>query len=238
MRKGKIKEVDLPLKYRFLKSFRLMNIVRDRNKNIWIIMPSSIIRLDTTGNQQLFDRNNGLDMNNLENIFADRENMIWLISQGIGVIKMANNNLEILNSSIGGNNFVATGIYTNTATDSVWIFNRFENSLYNYTPKRVQKWILDTAVRVTNILMLKKSLLICCTNSIYKADNIRNGKPLQLKTIYHNSNATNLARTIADSYGNFYIPGDNITSISITGDTAVTQHPGSARTAMDDYPCQ
>jgi two-component sensor histidine kinase len=131
-----------------------------------------------------------------------------------------------LNSSIGGNNFVATGIYTNTATDSVWIFNRFENSLYNYTPKRVQKWILDTAVRVTNILMLKKSLLICCTNSIYKADNIRNGKPLQLKTIYHNSNATNLARTIADSYGNFYIPGDNITSISITGDTSVTQLPG------------
>jgi signal transduction histidine kinase len=226
MEKSKVKEIGLPLKYRFLKNIRLMNMVRDRNKNIWIIMPSSVIRLDTAGHQQLFDRNNGLDINNLEHMFVDRENMIWLISQGIGVIKLANNNLEILNSSIGGNNFVATGIYTTTATDSVWIFNRFENSLYSYTPKRVQKWILDTTVRITNIFMQKKSLLICCTHSIYKTDNIKSGKPLELKTIYHNSDATNLASTISDASGNIFIPGKNITSISVTGDTSVTQLPG------------
>jgi len=226
MGKGMIKEVVLPLKYQFLKDTRLTNIVRDMNKHTWIIMPSSIVRVDTTGHQQLFDKNSGLDLNNLEHIFVDRENIIWLISQGIGVIKLANNNLEILNSSLGGNNFVASGIYTTTATDSVWIFNRFENSLYCYSPKRVQKWILDKAVGVTNILTQKKSLLICCTNSIYKADNIRSGKPLQLKTIYYHGNATNLARIITDTYGNIFIPGETITTISITGDTTVTQLPG------------
>jgi len=223
---GKFIEVAFHLKYRFLKNIRLSNIAMDRNKNIWIIMPSSMNRLDTTGHQQLFELNNGNDLNNLEYMYCDRENMIWLISQGIGVIKLANNSLEILNSSLGGNNFVASGIYTTTATDSVWIFNRFENSLYCYSPKMVQKWILDTAVKVTNILMQKKSLFICCNHSIYKADNIRSGKPLKLKTIYQNSDATNLARTITDAYGNIFIPGANITSISITGDTSVTQLPG------------
>ncbi len=226
MGKGKFEEEVLPLKYQFLKSTRLTNIVTDRNKHTWIVMPSSIIRLDTTGHQQLFDKNSGLDLNNLEHIFVDRENTIWLISQGIGVIKLANNNLEILNSSLGGNNFVATGIYTSAVTDSVWIFNRFENSLYCFHPKKVQKWILDTSVKVTSILMQKKSLLICCTHSIYKADDIRSGKPLQLKKIYHNSDATNLARTITDAYGNIFIPGATITTISISGDTSVTHLPG------------
>lgn len=225
MGNGKIKEITLPLKYYYLKNARLTNLVRDRNKHIWIIRPSSITRMDTNGHQQQFDRNNGLDINNLEYMFEDRENIIWLISQGTGVIKLINNNLEILNSSLGGNNFEASGLYTTTTTDTVWIFNRFENSLYSCTPTRAQKWILDTNVIVTNILMQKKSLFIFCTNTIYKTNNIRSGEPLILETIYRTSDASNLGRTITDAFGNFYIPGNNITSISITGDTTITQLP-------------
>lgn len=226
MRKGKLKETDLPLKYRFLKNIRLMNIVQDRNKNIWIIMPSSINRLDATGHQQLFGINNGLDLNNLGYVFTDRENTIWLISKGIGVLKLANNNLEIMNSLLGKNNFVGSVICTTADTDSVWIFNKFDHSLYCYTPKGIQKWLLDPAINITNILMQKKSLLICCINSIYKADNFRNGKSLQLKKIFYNSDATSHARIITDAYGNIFIPGITITTISITGDTSVTYIPG------------
>ena len=224
--KGKVKEVDIPFKYRFLKSRRLMNIVRDRNKNTWIIMPSSINRLDTAGHQQLFDMTNNLDLNNLEQMFVDRENTVWLISKGIGVIKLANNNLEIMNSSLGKNNFIGSVICTNTDTDSVWIFNNFDHSLYCYTPKGIQKWLMDSTINVTNILIQKKSLLICSINSIYKADNIRNGKPLQLKLLFQNNDATNYTRIITDTYGNIFIPGTTITTISIADDTAVTNLSG------------
>ena len=226
MRKGKLKETDLPMKYRFLKNIRLMNIVQDRNKNIWIIMPSSINRLDATGHQQLFGINNGLDLNNLGYVFTDRENTIWLISKGIGVLKLANNNLEIMNSLLGKNNFVGSVICTTADTDSVWIFNKFDHSLYCYTPKGIQKWLLDPAINITNILMQKKSLLICCINSIYKADNFRNVRPLQLKKIFYNRDATSHSRIITDTYGNIFIPGTSITTISVNGDTTLTHLPG------------
>lgn len=224
--KGIVKEVGLPLKFRVLKNIRLMNIVKDRNKNIWIIMPSSINRLDTAGHQQLFELSNSIDLNNLEFLYCDRENNIWLTSKGIGVIKLANNNLEILNSILGKNNFVGSEICTTTDTDSVWIFNKYESSLYCYTPNGIQRWHMDSAVNVTNLLIQRKSLLICSTNSIYKAENIRSGEPLQLKKIFHNNDATNNARIITDDNSNIFIPGKMITTISFTGDTAITHLPG------------
>jgi signal transduction histidine kinase len=224
--KGKVKETELPFKYRFLKTMQLMNIARDRNKNTWIIMPSSINRLNSLGQQQLFNMTNNLDLNNLGYMFADRENTIWLISKGIGVIKLANNNLEIMNSLIGKNNFVGSEICTTPTTDSVWIFNNFDHALYCYTPNGIQKWQLEADLNVTNIIIQKKSLLLCSINSIYKADNIRNGKPLRLKLLYQNKDATNFNRIITDANGNIFIPGTSITTISVSGDTSITHLPG------------
>lgn len=223
--KGMVKEVDLPLKFRVLKNSRLVNIAKDRNKKIWIIMPSSINRLDTAGHQQLFELSNSTDLNNLEFLYCDRENNIWLTNKGIGVVKLANNDVEILNSTLEKNNFVGSEICTTTDTDSVWIFNQYESSLYCYTPNGIQKWHMNSPLNVTNLLKQKESLLICSPYSIYKAENIRSGEPLRLRKIFHNNDATNNARIITDANSNIFIPGKTITTISFTGDTSIIQLP-------------
>ena len=212
---GIMRYKELPRRFRFLKQLIPEKVVIDRHQNIWCVTSNSVVRVKQDGTLQGFNSTNGLDVPNIRSIIVDRENVLWLLTDGSGVLKLVNRNLELQSSDINA-------IYEDLS-GKTWLLRSSGKILECAYRDQIQKWHLNSAPGLMGLGMRKGILLLFNDSSIYETQFARQTNRLSLKKIYSNNiDLINYTRAEIDE-NNIYIPGKVLTVI--TSSNKVTRIP-------------
>jgi len=96
----------------------------DRDNNLWLYGRNGIRKISPTLQEQIFTTNQGSKSKNLDDLFLDREGIAWFATDGNGVMKIKNDNIELVTNL--GNNQPASAI--TSQDDTVWIL--CNNTMY------------------------------------------------------------------------------------------------------------
>ena len=97
----------------------------DNDNTTWFF-GKQIVRLSPAMQIQKIGAEQGLEPTSVTCLFTDREGTMWIGSDGNGVIKMRNSNIEIIRS-IGGKPLSASTIAADD--DTVWLYNAVSRSV-------------------------------------------------------------------------------------------------------------
>ena len=212
---GIMRHKELPRRFQFLKQLIPEKVTIDRYQNIWCVTSNSVVRVKQDGTIQAFNNTNGLDVNNIRSIIVDKENVLWLLTDGSGVLKLVNRNLEMQSSDINA-------IYEHVS-GKTWMLRSSGKILECAYGNQTQKWHLNSTPRLMGLAMRKKILLLFSDSSIYEAQLTKQTNRLSLKKIYSNNiEPINYSRAeIDEDY--IYIPGKVLTVIKSSNE--VTRIP-------------
>ena len=220
---GMLKPKQLPERYKLLRSFALVKILFDNNNNIWASSGSAVLRCNDDGQIQSFDKTNGLDVRNIASIHVDKENILWILTDGSGVVKLVNKNVEIITGQISQSPVAISAICPD-AEGNVWMFDLKSKSLYRRTNKGFDKWQLHSAASTGGMSIRKKALVLFERNTIFEAKLSRNNT-FQVKQIYYSHNdSLNFLRAETDKAGNIYFPGIKMLGM-LTNSGELFTHP-------------
>ncbi|MDF3027483.1 MAG: signal transduction histidine kinase, LytS [Fluviicola sp.] len=73
----------------------------DKSNQLWLSSPEGVIRLSSQMKQLNLNETNGLPVNTINCSFQDKEGNIWFGSDGKGLIRFANQNLQIYSTKTG-----------------------------------------------------------------------------------------------------------------------------------------
>jgi len=127
--KGKINFLPPPEKFRKIAGDRASSIFFDNENNTWLYN-KDILKISPEFQHQYIAAEQGLQVTSLTNLFVDREGIIWIATDGNGIIKMRNTNTELLNSL--DQRSIAISTITNQ-NDTIWLFNLTDNAVYRFS---------------------------------------------------------------------------------------------------------
>ena len=140
---------------------------------------NTVIRLRENSNPQVFDRTNGLDVNNISSIVVDRENVLWVLTDGIGIYKLVSRNIEILPPDAFE--------FVEDRWGSKWKLHASGNELSCFREGRNRNWRLKGEVQFKGLAVRKNSVLLLTYHSIYEAKPQPQTERLSLKNLYEDS---------------------------------------------------
>ena len=225
---GILKYKKLPPRFQSLVGLMLFKIVIDRFYNIWGFTNNTVVRLKQDGSLQSYDKTNGLDVNNIRSVAVDKENVLWIITDGSGVLKLVNRNVELLSTDI-------SAIYEDSS-GKTWTLSSSGRILYCADENGIQSWRLNSTVKNGSLGMRKKSLILFDELSIYETEAARESGHLSLKKIYSGIDPLNHSRYEIGYNDNIYIPGNILTVIQSSNNVTKMKMPNYVdQVSLDDH---
>ena len=225
---GILKFKKLPPRFRSLAGLKLFKIVIDRFHNLWGFTNNSVVRLKQDGSVQTYDKTNGLDVNNIKSVVVDKENVLWIITDGSGILKLVNRNIELQSPDI-------SAIYGDS-TGKTWMLGSSGEILYCADKNVIQRWRLNSGVKYGSLGMRKKSLILFDALSIYETETAKEPGRLSLRKIYSGIDPINHSRAEIGDNDNIYIPGKILTVIHTRNNVTRLKMPNYVdQVSLDDH---
>ena len=157
--KGRIQFIPVPARYKFLPGHLNANIFFDNVGNTWLYGGNTIQKISEDFQQQNFSTEQGLKTGTLVDIFRDREGIIWIASDGNGVIKLNGTHIQLLNRFSSGHPLQLSAIQEKN--DTIWTYNAENNSIYRLHKNNVKVFPLpDTKMHVGNLFVINQKLYL------------------------------------------------------------------------------
>ena len=207
-----VTHVTLPLLYQPLLKISGSRLIIDRRENVWCLNLNSILKISPDGNAIIFDKTTGLSVNNLNGVFVDRENVLWIHTDGSGLLKLSSGNVEIVTGLFSKSATGISAIYANLDSDTTWLFNREDSSLYSSSIKGVTRYALHPALMAGHILKAKDQFYILGSDRIYAASLDKNRKQsftVKLLSQLEEGSHSNIHRAI-EYKGYLLTPGPDV----------------------------
>ena len=211
-RAGIAREVELPSVYHALKKTTTPKLELDNNENLWCLNLNSLLRITPNGNVLVFDKTTGLDVNNINGIFIDHENVLWIQTDGSGLIKLANNNVEIATGLFSKSATGISALYADPASDTTWLFDSDEKCLYTSTPNGVTRYSVSPNIMAYHLMRDKDHLYLFDLGKIYLLKPDKKNKRAFVAQLYYQADKNSIAninRIIIDN-DYLYAPGAEI----------------------------
>ena len=145
----------------------------DAENNTWFYSRDEVQRISPQLQEQLISPREGLKTGNLSDLFRDREGIVWMASDGNGVIKMSNPNIQILNNFSGDPPDIISGMQCHN--DTIWLFNSKNRSVYRIFKKEIRSFPLgDEKMKSGNIYIINQELCLMNDRRIISVRNKNN----------------------------------------------------------------
>ena len=128
LEKGKISYSPIPAKFRKVAGATHSSLFFDKENNAWLYA-NDILRISPKFQLQHITAEQGLEVATLTDLFIDREGIVWIATDGNGIIKIRNTNTELLNKV----DQKAISISTiSNQNDTIWLYNSMDHSVYRF----------------------------------------------------------------------------------------------------------
>jgi ligand-binding sensor domain-containing protein/two-component sensor histidine kinase len=157
--KGKLHFLPVPAGYRLLPSQLNANVFLDKQGNAWVYGGNSFQKISEDFQLQNFSTEQGLKPGTLVDMFRDREGIIWIATDGNGVIKLNGTHIQLLNRFASGRLLQLSAI--GHQNDTLWIYNTEDNSIYRLHKNMIKMFPLhDIKMHPGNLLIVNQKLYL------------------------------------------------------------------------------
>ncbi|MFN2440319.1 MAG: two-component regulator propeller domain-containing protein, partial [Chitinophagaceae bacterium] len=206
LQNGEIAFLPLPAQYKNLADKRDVFIFFDKERNTWLYGGSTVEKISPELQQQSFSTQQGLKTGNLVDIFRDREGIIWMATDGNGVVKLNGTHIQILNSFSANGTSIITALQQQN--DTVWFFNAENNVVHSLYKNHLHSYSLSgKKIMPSNIIIVGQKLYLVVQDKIIcilKKNDIRSYNQPQ---IVHTDKATEkvFGASVADVHGGIIV---------------------------------
>lgn len=144
---GKINLLPPPSPYSYLSQKKNVWVFFDAENNCWF-NDNGVIKI-ISPQLQVTALEQGQKASTLSDIFQDREGIIWIATDGNGVMKVRGTNVQLINQLRPGRLASFTAIHQQG--DTTWLFNTAENTVCSFLKDKLQSFSLGEKMRVANI---------------------------------------------------------------------------------------
>ncbi|MFZ1679354.1 MAG: ATP-binding protein [Saprospiraceae bacterium] len=138
----------------------------DPHRDVWIYQNNVVHHFLPSGADQVFSTDQGLTASRISDLFVDREDIIWLSSDGNGIIKIPGTNVQILGDLIPGVRNSIAVLYQQS--DTTWLFNNTNHSFYRIHDRKITAFPLSgNNLNVANLYIRGESLCFVWDQKIY-----------------------------------------------------------------------
>jgi len=99
----------------------------DNHNSLWLTTDGGLLKLDTTGAQQVFTATNGLPAGLITTLLQDREDNMWFANDRNGIVKLPNRQIASYPHPLPG--FTVNDLCTSGDSDSVWLYDNSQHTL-------------------------------------------------------------------------------------------------------------
>lgn len=145
------------------------NIFFDASGNLWFYGGKQIQKITPQFYEEVISHEQGLKTRSITNIFQDREGIIWMASDGNGVIKMKGTNIQLLNTILPGHQMAFSAI--TEKQDTIWLFNSTDNSVYRVIENKVKRFAVKPKINVFNLHVIGNTLYLADDKQIFFVEN-------------------------------------------------------------------
>ncbi len=157
--KGKIHFLPVPASYKLLVSQLNANVFFDNQGNAWVYGGNSFQKISEDLQQQNFSSEQGLKPGTLVDMFRDREGIIWIATDGNGVIKLNGTHIQLLNRFASGHLLQLSAI--GQKNDTLWMYNAENNSIYRLNKNMIKMFPLGgIKVHPGNLFIVNQKLYL------------------------------------------------------------------------------
>jgi len=150
----------------FLSHQKNSYILFSENLDLWIYGSDQIALISPDGTTKTIRANQGYNFGGPYNLFIDREGILWIVTDGNGVIKLTGMDVIEMNEIIPGGELSATCI--RQQGDTTWLFNKLDNSFYRINGDQTTTFRLKgKGHQVGNIFISGKSLHYIEQDNLY-----------------------------------------------------------------------
>ena len=199
--KGIVKFRILPERFNYITRLVPIKILSDTDQNIWCVTNNAIIKIKKDGSHQAYDKSNGLNANNIRSIAVDKENVLWILTDGSGVFKLVNTNVEVHHHDI-------KDVYEDVSSGETWILKSSGKVLSCLNDGKTRDWTINFSTGFSGLGMRNNSMVLFNYNSIYEGNPKKNSEGLSPLKIYDaGTDDIDFPRAVIDYNDNIYIPG-------------------------------
>ncbi|MFL5774348.1 MAG: two-component regulator propeller domain-containing protein, partial [Flavisolibacter sp.] len=159
LKQGRLKVVSITKEWRSIIHPENTSFYFDPRGNSWFYSASQIQKVSTTLKTEVITAEEGFKGSGVSDIFQDREGIMWIASEGSGIIKLRTTNVHLLTSLVPGMSMSFSSIAQKG--DTVWIFNSTDDAVYRVTENRIKKFPLRARMQASNMYVNGNKIFLC-----------------------------------------------------------------------------
>jgi signal transduction histidine kinase len=185
----------------------------DHRKNFWFCsLDEKIRKISASGVTKEFSMANGLSSNYVSNIFVDKEGSAWIIMDGQGVDKLANDNIRLYEKFEG---LPVSCLYTDQATGSAFIYSSQGKKLMVTDGEKTSGFAYNN-MSVNTIVASGEKLYFSDSKKVFA---LQPNKPA-VSLLYRDTVQAGLGNIFIDPFQNIVICGASYLTVLIPGKPA------------------
>jgi signal transduction histidine kinase len=199
LNKGKISYVPVPGQYKSMAGKKHPLLLFDQEKRSWFYSEGSITVFSPL-QKKIIHPGPAVKNYSFSDFFVDREGSMWIATNGNGVMKLTNTNIEFLNS-IDEAIIDCRGI--SSKNDTVWFYNFTNNSIYRLSENNFSRFPFSIEKAPgCNLYVHEKRIYIVTPAKIYRIENKDDRNSYRkAKIILQPNDSTRLGNGLIDKYG-------------------------------------
>lgn len=196
--KGKLELSPAPGEFSSVLSEKNISLYLDRSGNAWCFSKNKLWKIASDYKAELISSGEFFK-GGLNDIFRDREGIVWMALDGAGVIKLKSTTIQLLNSAVPGRSMAFTSI--EQKRDTTWLFNRTDNSVYRITENGTTKFSPPKTITAFSMLVNGNKIFFSDTRNLFFIQNKNDPASYQHPRFAFQANADVLGNNIVDPYG-------------------------------------
>jgi signal transduction histidine kinase/ligand-binding sensor domain-containing protein len=166
--------------------------------NTWTFSRSEVCKMSPDQQYQTVSPEQGIK-GGINNLFRDREGIVWIALDGAGAVKLRNTHFQLLNGLQPGKqkSFSAMAVYK----DTIWCYSPADHSVYRKSSNDVKQFNLPGNIDVTALQISGDTLFISDARRVLYVKN--KNHPLAYRQLFTAMafHKNSLGNSIVDPYG-------------------------------------
>jgi len=203
--KGEISLQELPYVYKDL-SNKIGYIFFDNANNCWLVQGTgSLFKYDKNGHSTEYTTSSGLGMNTISFVFNDKENIIWLASEGGGVDKLTHTNISLTEQPFGFSQ--PSSLCLSATGNEMLLYSNREGRLVRFTGTTTKEMSpVAGAAEINQVVETSKGTFGIGSNKIFRLR--KKGASWHPELLFRDTSLNHFGNTAIDAHGNLLITGE------------------------------